>query len=491
MAVAIGNKFSATFTIDPKWMEQHGVFDPTLDIDAPLFIDPFLLAYSRHKEFSEGVFDTYEEHFSTVYSLLRASVFEGDKAWNAAFKKFHLSEAQNMHGTCLGYSRRSTRGHAFGPMKAAQALRWASNLIEIGVKDPELFSALSLFEKGIGSDLISDMVACIGLKHIVAFNRRIISEIESDLGLKLPTDMFEIRGDWYELVPNPFSDPTTPIILLSDDILKYLPILEDPRDIAKIAEENAELRDRVNAHLSEIFVIQYKNERDRLKNYALRDANAFQIFLDLLKITEKNHYDLVKDPAGIMLWREAADEAISQDNFKITDDRRLPDVDRINSVIVQIIQQFQKLVEQNRLNRLFFVDYKPRHERFAQLLFLAVAISYCQSNKLDMSPEADAGAGPVDFKMSSGESKALVEIKLSTNGKTVQGYKTQLDAYAGAEGVDFVHYVVIDVGKLGYKRRDLEKLQRTDEKLKKFRPLYFIDGKLRESASKLTDKDDE
>src|SRR5690606_6224979 len=68
---------------------------------------------------------------------------------------------------------------------------------------------------------------------------------------------------------------------------------------------------------------------------------------------------------------------------------------------------------------------------------------------LDISPESDGGAGPVDFKVSKGaSSKALLELKRSTNPKLVDGYTKQLDAYRASEGTTRAHYIVIDVGGL-------------------------------------------
>jgi hypothetical protein len=65
----------------------------------------------------------------------------------------------------------------------------------------------------------------------------------------------------------------------------------------------------------------------------------------------------------------------------------------------------------------------PRPEKAAQRLFFAIAYAYCKANNLDVTPEADTGNGPVDFKVSLGfTGRVLVEIKLSTNTKLVRGY---------------------------------------------------------------------
>jgi hypothetical protein len=85
-----------------------------------------------------------------------------------------------------------------------------------------------------------------------------------------------------------------------------------------------------------------------------------------------------------------------------------------------------------------------------------VAKVWCAANDVGLSPEADAGAGPVDFKFSDGGDTVLVEIKLSTNSQVVSGYKKQLDAYMKAEGTAYGHYVLIDVGKIGEKWERLQ-----------------------------------
>src|SRR5690242_12148223 len=73
--------------------------------------------------------------------------------------------------------------------------------------------------------------------------------------------------------------------------------------------------------------------------------------------------------------------------------------------------------ECNRLSRLLYNDDKsPRKEKAAQLAFFGIANAYCEANNFDISPEADGGAGPVDFKISKGyEYRVVVEMKLSSN----------------------------------------------------------------------------
>lgn len=134
---------------------------------------------------------------------------------------------------------------------------------------------------------------------------------------------------------------------------------------------------------------------------------------------------------------------------------------------------------------MFYHDGKPRHERFAQLLFFSIASSYCEANNLEIPPESDAGAGPVDFKFSIGREKVIVEIKLSTNSKVVSGYKAQIEAYAKAERASFWHYVLIDVGGPGRSGSSCKTLHTSKPDIKKFKAIHLIDGELRASASLL------
>jgi hypothetical protein len=102
--------------------------------------------------------------------------------------------------------------------------------------------------------------------------------------------------------------------------------------------------------------------------------------------------------------------------------------------VTKIVKQFKKLVEFNGLaDSLFDEADRQRHEKFSQLLFFAVADSYCKANNLDLSREPNAGRGPVDFKLSQGQARVLDELKLSSNSKALDGLLAQLPEYAKAE----------------------------------------------------------
>ena len=152
----------------------------------------------------------------------------------------------------------------------------------------------------------------------------------------------------------------------------------------------------------------------------------------------------------------------------------------------RIVDQFRFLIEQRRISEELYHNGSPRPEKAAQRLFFAVAYAYCKANNLDLTPEADTGNGPVDFKISQGfRGRVLVEIKLSYNGKLVSGYTRQLEAYRTAEETLKAYYLVIDVGHMGKKYERLLELKReAASRGEPAPPIVVVDGLRRRSASK-------
>lgn len=219
--------FSEYFEVDPNVLTEEGILDPTLNVDARLFIDPLLLEDSKHSELRQARV-SYENHFTTTIKLLSASKAVGDVAWRSALK--HLSFPE-IKGTCLGYGAESVSGSGSGAEMTDHFIRTAKEIVELGIEDPDLFVALSLLEEGFGPDRISDMTTNVILPDLLAFNSRVLKQ------LNVPKKALTLRlrnGNSYtaELPINPYAKRETPIILVPSDILRDLPIARDWEDIA-------------------------------------------------------------------------------------------------------------------------------------------------------------------------------------------------------------------------------------------------------------------
>ena len=123
--------------------------------------------------------------------------------------------------------------------------------------------------------------------------------------------------------------------------------------------------------------------------------------------------------------------------------------------------------------------------RGSQLLFYAVADTYCKANNLDLSREPNAGSGPVYFKISYGRQlRSLVEIKLSSNKRLIHGFQKQLPSYQASEDVMNNFYVVIRVTKSEYQIKRLLRLYDTVPKHKNMPEIIVIDAFPQPSASR-------
>lgn len=474
--------FSSHFKISPKLLSKLGVLDPSLNVDTKLFIDPFLLAQSRHREIAKGGRSTYEKRFKTVISFLSKSKVKEDVAWRSARR---LMEFPEVKYTCLGYGAASVSGSGSGAFTTDGVMGTAKEIVDLGVEDPDLFVAMGLFEEGIGPDRISDMTANVILPDLLAFNKRVLPK------LKVPTKTVTIRlrnGDAYtaDLPINPFETVETPIILVPTDILRRLPIVTSWSEVSDAASKNDELRRRVNKDISAIWLRKTLQQKDKLREWALGSKKSFDTYLDLLRNAKPEPYDIEDDPAGELIWRHVAMSIATTNPKAIAKPKKL-DRDGIAEVVGAIIAQFKFLIEERRLSEELYHDSKPRPEKSAQRIFFAVAYSYCHSNDLDVTPEADTGNGPVDFKISKGfNGRVLVEIKLSTNSHCVTGYTKQLEIYKGAEQTTRGFYVLINVGSLGKKAKQIETLKAAAEKAgKPASQFVVIDATRKPSASKV------
>jgi hypothetical protein len=468
-------QFSRYFKIDQTKLYSLGVFDPTLNVDAKLFIDPMLLSNSEHEEMRDAD-KTYKVFFSGIIKLLEVSKQENDLAWRTTYKKLLFREIK---GTCLGYGAASIRGSGFGPTLTAKITSTAKEIVDLGIKDPDLFIALPLLEEDIGPDLISDMTTNIIIPDLLRFNVRVSHE------LSIKTESFLIKGFSVDLPRNPLETKQTPVLLVPTDILRKLPIANDWDEVCHVASENAILRDKINKLIGEIWKAKIRKDKKKIREKALASKEAFAALLEAIHGIDPTSYDFNGDPEGILVWRRIHETVAT--TYPLTLKLTTLTLDDVYGVVKKIIQQFTHLIENRGLSKELWYEGKRREEKSVQRIFFAVADSYCKANNLDISPEVDTGTGEIDFKFSMGyDYRVLVEVKLSDSSHVVSGYEKQLEAYKKAEKTTKGIYLVIDIGKLGKKGEKILKIK--NERHKSGLPVsevIYIDGTIKTSASKL------
>lgn len=166
--------------------------------------------------------------------------------------------------------------------------------------------------------------------------------------------------------------------------------------------------------------------------------------------------------------------------------KAFPTPQSLRMIVMEILDLFKVQVEDRGLWKELWFENSPKHENTVQNLFFSMATAFCEAHDLDITPEANAGNGPVDFKISKGNtSKVIVEFKLTTSTAILRGYDTQLEVYKKADKSDDGIFVLVDVGGLG---SSLDRLNEAKKALESEgrdgSEILYIDGKQKQSASK-------
>ncbi|WP_441233868.1 chromosomal replication initiator DnaA [Bradyrhizobium sp. 930_D9_N1_4] len=475
MAKLINPKiFSQEFGITSASLDNEGLLDPVLNADTKLFVDPLLLKMSTHPVLASSGVQAFEKRMSDIIELLAESNGPGDAPWKAAMKWLALHERSE---TCLGYGGTGTSGRDRPDSLKEKILTTAKQIVDVGVRNPELIILMGMFEAGVGPDSISDLTTNSIL--------RVLEKITTDFCSRhsIPLSKFFLEFEEYELPANP-TRAGSGIFLVPKDILRELPVATDWADIDRVVSFNSQLRHMVNQMIGNITKATVLQKKSALKRIALSDPQHFQTLIRDLLAGNPTGYDFEKDKKGFEALRQALLTAAQQYPLTIAKPAAST-LSELVRVVGEITMQFKQLIENNNLSHLLWEGSTPRSEKSAQLVYFGVADSYCKANNLDISPEVHSGGGPVDFKFSSGYAfRVLVEIKLST-GSVAHGYETQIEIYKAASQTEEGLFLIINVGGMGSKLSRIQTIQQNQVKAgKKASEIVVVDATKKASASK-------
>lgn len=466
--------FSDHFGIDAIELGKAGLIDPFLTVDTQLFVDPILLDKSANKVIREDGYKTFKKHFENVIRLLAISKREGDAAWKAAQNLFSLREAP---ANGLGYGK-SDRPGTSRPEEIRDAiLRTAKEVVELGSQDPEMISLMGFFEEQVGPDTISDLTSRVIEPQLAQITssfcetlRIAVKTSEASPAIPLPHYM-------------PISGRERAIVLVPSDIVRELPVANDWSDVDAAINANAAIRARVNHLLASIARPTVADRKEAIREAAFQSKQLFNAFIAAIK-DNATYYDPNSDALGYYKLKEILRS--KKDDFKSD---VIYEVDRgvehIRRVVNDTMEMFKHHVEKGNLWEALWVDGKPKKERAAQLIYFAITDCFCKANNIDISPEANMGGGPIDFKYSKGyNARVLVEMKRSS-GTVVHGYEKQLEIYKDASRTNHGVFVILNYGDLGDKLATIQTIR--SERLKRGEPasdIIVIDATQKVSASK-------
>ncbi|WP_440408712.1 chromosomal replication initiator DnaA [Neorhizobium petrolearium] len=469
--------FSEHFGLSSRDLENAGLIDPFLNVDTPLFIDPLLIPKSSIPVISNDALAHFRNHFSGVVRLLTISQKEGDTPWKAAQRLLSLKEPPE---NGLGYGTGERSGTSRPEELRETILRTMKEIVTLGAKDPEMISLMGLFEENVGPDTISDLTTRVISAQLVQLTTSFCS------AHGVPTKPVKLSlGDDDVLLPHykGINGSERAIVLVPRDIIRDLPMANDWSDVQAAIDANRAIRDKVNQFLSTIIRPTVTERKEALRRAALSSPDFMNALLQTLKEVA-SHYDPNKDTLGYYKLKELLhanlDELRVDLAFKLEDGP-----ENVLKVVHKTLEHFKHHVEHGNLWEALWEGDKPKKERAAQLIYYAIADTFCEANDLDISPEANMGGGPIDFKFSKGfHARVLVEMKRSS-GTVVHGYEKQLEFYQNASRTNYAVFVVLDFGDLSDKLEQIMKIRnRRIAAGERASDIVVIDARKKTSASK-------
>jgi hypothetical protein len=440
--------FSEHFQINPVYRDDW--FDPILDRDTKLFIDPFFV-FKTQNEIFKNSHTKIVNFFLEAFKLAAISTeSREDLRYRLLRGTMVFPEAKEI---CLGYGVDSIDGAGSGYGFSSLIVAAIYESIRLGIDNINHFEQLGIFNEGIGCDRISDITANIIKKELIEYTLSVCERHH--------VPVFPIKIEHYDydfqfkkwtsqtvnLPLNPYKKKL-PILLVPSEFLGQLPTIST-EDFWNYCWENKneDIRDQFNivvkneVRKSDVIKIA-RQHRDWVKEYEeFREAEQ-----------KPDSYDFDKDPKGLYQWDASTRRFVNTYplEFNITNE---------NEFLLfseSIVNQFIHFIENNSGYRLLWNDdtNRPKGEEATQLLFTGIAKHYCKANNIDISKEANLGRGPVDFKFSQGyRNRVLIEVKLARNSKFWDGLGLQLPKYLEVEEIKFGYFVIVC-----YTEKDFSKL---------------------------------
>ena len=435
-------KFSEHFGIEVT--SETEWFDPLLNLDTKLFVDPFLIYDQEFEEFV-GSHDAITAFFNQQFeSIAETKGNRSSRVWKRTETNLLFPEIEEL---CLGYTSEGTGGLGSGKEVARAIASAIWRAIDTGVHDLRHFEEVQLFQKGINRDRISDATALMLFDRFAKYTERQTQNIPRKNKTFKRTRYCTEKKRWiahtFQLPINPFNNKA---VLLCPKI--YL--RPDPTINADSFWDYVRFNEPVIL-LSEFCedIVSHLNKEEIIR-IATRYPDARDRYIDFQEDEGAAPYDYARDPKGLIEWYSKTRDWVGRENPKLG----FSDEETFFNFVQAMIETFRNYVQNQGGWRLLWNDnHSPRSEEAAQWLFQGIILHSCRQNNIDLSREANIGRGPVDYKASVGfAQRALIELKLARNTKFWNGLEKQLPKYLEAEGIRCGVFVVI-----AFNDKDLEK----------------------------------
>lgn len=436
--------FSQHFEISRS--ENDDWFDPILNDDTEVFVDPFLI-FNEQLGFWADAHQCIIDHFNRCFRLIaEGHLNPGSVKYQKAVDLLAFTEPKEL---CLGYTKRGTGGAGSARGFASIMARLIADSISRGIEDIDHFEELGIFEKGIGADRISDMASTILKPHLIEYTRSVVAahDLSTELHVIRSGEYNEKRLRWSDvktdLPTNPFTQG--PVLLVAERFLNTLPTIN--KDDWWDAYENERLRTDMN------YEVLGNVDKERIVQAARRNPEFVHEWATERESEPVSSYNLSTDPEGLYRWDPVSREYVAAHPVDLPEAQNEAE---FFEVIKTVVEQFKLFVEEQGGWDLLWNGTKEKHEKAVQLLFRGIAKHYCESNNVVLDPEVNLGRGPVDFKFSNGyERRAHLEIKKVHSTQFWHGLEEQLPSYMKSDEVNDGWFMAVQYRET---KRQLERI---------------------------------
>lgn len=469
--------FSDAFGLEKSIVDDYGAFDVSIINDLPLFIDPFLLFHSEKQEYQ----DLHE-------SIIEYLVFLRDRAADS-----HVSDGMLRNWYCFpevkqnwfGFSMVGNGGSGLG-MDFARSLHENLNIIfanfgEESITESSHLEKVCLVSSGVGRDNISDFVTNLIQDFLCTYTEAFAkAHLQDDQTRKVWIDraIFNFKTQswqrkYYDL---PWFEGDF-IILTPKDMLTRDDTWINTNDlIHKFQDIPAAIPDgSLRASVSNYFERELKarKQRGRHPSKAERgDAAAATIrqFPELIDYYIKLKEDTGDDATDLSFEKVFATELFFSKRLREILQPVLAETDfyKLKPGTYEEaharLAYLKHVIEDMGGWRIFYDDNGNSVEREKDIQILYRLVWF--GTPSDAGAEANDGRGPVDFKISRGREKTLIEMKLAKNTKLEMNLKKQTDIYQASSDAQRAIKAIVyfSYSQLTRVQRILKRLELTGNK---------------------------
>jgi len=490
--------FSDYFEVDHSKIESYGALDISLLSDNPAFVDPFLIFYSKNKDYQK-----LHQFIVNYLIFLKKQSDEGN--FSQLFYAF-----PEIKEVWLGFSKSGNKGLGLGKYFANEL---NENLVSIfkGSKNKITKSThiekLCIIGERVGADKVSDFTLNLIKHYLVKYTEKFATE---NLDKKY-ISKFRVSKLYFDFEKNNWVDGDATLPISPHNKSNY--VLLTPKDIL-VKEEgwisvndflnndgliinnipNDDLRYKINQYFLSLIPdkrnkrgkpekdFSKKNTRIALKETAKKFPDLIDYFI---KYKEENGQGAVE--ASLIdndflkqvfyLGIKTITEKLKTEGFYSIDKKDnsfLETVDKIKKFkyVLEKRDGYDVFWDKNKLRKF----KEPDVDKMIDLVFA--------SSDFSVDKQVNNGRGPSDIKVSKGSTDCtIIETKLAKNPQLEKNLQKQLNIYKEANNTANGIYVI-----LYFDNSELKKVEGILKKLKMTEFIsewiFLIDCRKKISASK-------